>query len=78
MPKAPQPDCPFCRGTGWVCEAHSHLPTDCATPDHPDACHCGAPGQPCDLCYPVTILNADELPLPAGFTPRGLGRPIRH
>jgi hypothetical protein len=63
----PHPECPFCRGTGWVCEAHTDQPSDCSSPDHPDACHCGAPGEPCWFCLPSTM-ELEELPIPAGFT----------
>jgi hypothetical protein len=62
---APDPDCPYCRGTGWVCEAHPDRPSDCSSPDHPDACRCGAPGTPCRECVP-----AGEFPgVPDGFIP---------
>jgi hypothetical protein len=36
-----------------VCEAHKDRPSDCSSPDHPDACHCGAPGTPCETCMPA-------------------------
>lgn len=52
MPRPADPGCPLCDGTGWVCEAHADRPSDCSSPDHPDACHCGAPGEPCKACYP--------------------------
>lgn len=66
MPATPDPDCPHCRGTGWVCEAHQDRPTTCATPDHPDACDCGEVGTPCRLCLPDD--RAEPPPLP-GFIP---------
>jgi hypothetical protein len=62
MSRAPIPDCPFCRGTGWVCEEHDTRPTTCASPDHPEACDCGAPGEPCSLCYPLTAAPKERLP----------------
>ena len=43
-------------GTGWVCERHTHRPSDCSSPDHPSACHCGAPGEPCHRCSPAEAL----------------------
>lgn len=42
------PNCPQCRGEGWVCEQH---------PDRPwsdgKGC-CGAPGKPC-ACNPAAL-----------------------
>lgn len=35
------PDCPKCRGIGWVCENHPEMPWDDAI-----GCTCGA-GTPC-------------------------------
>jgi len=38
-----KPHCPYCGGTGWVCENHSHL----AWTTDPTGCQCGA-GMPCE------------------------------
>jgi len=38
------PGCPFCLGTGYICEDHP----DRAWGDlEPEGCRCGAPGMPC-------------------------------
>lgn len=53
------PNCPHCKGTGWVCEQHSDQPMG-----HDG---CLGPGMPCELCAPD-----GELPgLPPGFVPVG-------
>ena len=41
--------CKHCDDTGWVCEAHPDLPSDCVSTGQ-NACHCGAPGMPCRHC----------------------------
>jgi hypothetical protein len=38
--------CPTCGDTGWVCGAHADRPWG----DHANACTCGEPGMPCELC----------------------------
>jgi hypothetical protein len=41
--------CTVCDGTGWVCEAHPDRPFD-GFSTRADACDCGAPGEPCQVC----------------------------
>src|SRR5262245_2537505 len=58
------PKCERCDDSYWVCEAHSHLPSDLAT--SPRACQCGALAMPCPDCNPFG--GPDERPkLPPGF-----------
>lgn len=37
--------CARCHGCRWVCEAHRDRPWE-----GPQACGCGAPGEPCPVC----------------------------
>lgn len=40
--------CVNCDDQNWVCEAHPNKPWE----QGDRACHCGAPGIPCDMCNP--------------------------
>jgi hypothetical protein len=44
-----KPPCSNCDDTGWVCEAHADQPW-AGVSARADACDCGAPGMPCDVC----------------------------
>jgi hypothetical protein len=39
------PHCPFCLGTGYVCDEHPNLPWEGMAGE--SGCPCGAPGMPC-------------------------------
>lgn len=47
MPDSLNPNCPTCKGVGWVCEAHPSKPW---ADTIPDGCTCSA-GMPCRACY---------------------------
>ena len=41
-------ECPYCLGTGWVCENHTDRPWLDGV-----GCHCGGAGMPC-TCNPLS------------------------
>jgi hypothetical protein len=53
--------CQVCGDTGWVCEAHADRPWT-----GPNACDCGEPGMPCELCNPAGAI--EEPPPKSPFT----------
>ncbi|WP_156526917.1 hypothetical protein [Bradyrhizobium sp.] len=56
--------CPRCDGTHWVCESHPERPWD-----GPNACGCGAAGDPCPDCN-------DAAPGDMPLLPKGLDHTI--
>jgi hypothetical protein len=56
--------CPYCDGSGWVCEDHRTRPWEgCHLPR---SCKCGGAGAPCVLCNESTGPE-DRPALPPGF-----------
>lgn len=49
-------DCPYCRETKWVCEAHPNRPWT-----GEGFCGCGSAGMPCPECQPET--SRDQPPV---------------
>lgn len=56
------PNCPYCKGEGWVCENHRKRPWNEGVSG---GCECGA-GAPCKLCNQGTRNVAPEMP--PGYT----------
>jgi hypothetical protein len=62
--------CPRCDDTGHVCERHPIVPWG-GISNASWACHCGAPGMPCELCCDPVPQDGTHSIVEA-FTPRHL------
>lgn len=63
MGNRPDPDCPCCAGTGWVCENHLSTPWGKGSGE----CDCGA-GKNC-MCNPDGHVDWQEVYASIGETP---------